>query len=1199
MTLTNVNSGSETSFHGSPSPFPLTLRPGWSQPGILLWCLLLLITAPGRWTLTAAPSVVISEVMALNRKTVLDEDRQLSDWIELYNASGEAVNLNGWSLTDDPQKLKKWVFPEVKIGAGEYLLVFASGKNRRQPDRELHTNFKLNTSGDYLALVQSDGRTIATQFKPKFPELRPDVSYGVPLKEEVNRLITPDATKWVKVPGSEIGADWRGNGPGVSAAGWSTGKGGLGFDATTNLIPWIGADVGPLMRGKSAALLIRVPFVVNQPEFSRLALRMAYDDGFVAWLNGQEVARRNAPEALTGGALAASRSRDAANPVDWQESFEGEAQYALLNADSAGKARVSSSSPDTNRFLRLVNGRLPEQVNSVAFPQTLPGAPASVRLEFDFRIKAGGGNPNDLIFAFIPTKDFGVTGPGLNLKAFANGGQPDPRGALLVHLEIDPAGQRSRLYVSPGTESRLELPVQEASLGWRFYHHGVMQVDFAEEQAVLTLRVLTDSRGGSGRELVLADRVKLPGLRPFATRLQVIAHSRANLVTVDLDNLQARWTPSAGSLSEDFDLSAQRGLLRAGTNVLAILGLNRSVSDPDFLVLPELFAFSTQLQLESPRFFSPASPLSANNDGGFVAVAPPPKVSPKGGTLAGPQTVNLTSTLPGAVIRYTLDGREPTEGSEVFTAPLQISSTTVLKASVYAPGHLPSPAVLETYTELERDVEGFNSNLPILILSSQRRIHSETQKTPVVARVIEPVQGRAQLKGGNQVEMRGDVNVRGFSSTRYPKRSFTFRLRDEYGEKLKAGLLGMPKDSDWVLYAPFPDKTLMRDVLAYELSRGMGHYATRTRFVEVFLNQGSDGLSWRDYQGVYVLIEKIKRGKNRVDIEELGPADNDAPGITGGYIFKRDHSNKESPTFTSRGGEFYMVEPDANELSPQQRDWIERHWRALERSIFSNQFLDSRNGYQHYLDVPSFIDQHWLIEMSKNIDGFRYSVYFSKDRGGKVKLEPVWDWNLSFGNANYLDGESPSGWYYEQLRDTEVSWFRRLIEDPEFNQRQLDRWWELRRTVFQPDAIHRRIDELAAQLQEAQARNFRRWPILGRHVHPNSFVGDTYQEEVDWMKGWIKDRIAWIDRQMVSPPTITAKSENGELRATVKGRGGKIFYTVDGSDPRQAGGSPSAQARAYDAPVRLNGVSKLIVRVKTSDTVWGPPAVWEKSSSAR
>src|SRR5215813_6879543 len=127
--------------------------------------------------------------------------------------------------------------------------------------------------------------------------------------------------------------------------------------------------------------------------------------------------------------------------------------------------------------------------------------------------------------------------------------------------------------------------------------------------------------------------------------------------------------------------------------------------------------------------------------------------------------------------------------------------------------------------------------------------------------------------------------------------------------------------------------------------------------------------------------------------------------------------------------------------------------------------------------------------MSKNIDGFRYSAFLHKDRGGKLQMGPAWDWNLSFGNADYHDGSDPTGWYTQLLRESEICWFRRLSE--------------VRRTVFATAALHKRVDEMAAQLQEAQARNFNRWRIMGRRVNPNDFVGSTYAEEIQWMKQWM------------------------------------------------------------------------------------------------
>lgn len=1066
----------------------------------------------------AEPRVFITEVMALNRRTVLDEDRHPSDWLELYNAGTEPVNLNGWHLTDSPDKLDRWTFPETRLSAGEYLLVFASGKNRSVAGKELHTNFKLGTGGEYLALVQPDGRTIAMQYKPGFPRLRPDVSYGIPVRSTMERLISYETSKWVKVPGGDPGPGWMGLS--VSPAGWDVGKGGVGFDGGTNLLPWLGADIGPKMRGRSASVLVRVPFVVTNPAQDRLVLRMYYDDGFVAWLNGEEILRRNVPDGANWQSVAL-RSRGTALPVNVAEDFEGEEpRYVLMNGDPAARARVSASNPDTNHFLRLVNGRLPEQFNGVCFPQATAGSVRSVKCDFDFRIKGGGGLENDLYLALIPTRQYGAQGPGVIPTQF-RGPDVESKDLLVVHLEVGAGGRTSAIRVHANGVRLAENQVSDQSLGWRFYHRAYVELTYTAEGAYLSMKVRTDSRGTTGHEVGVAERMFLPGVKPFPARLEVAGHTRTALVTMDLDNLKAEWLPAAESLNDDVDITARRSLLRPGTNVLAVLGLNRAAEDPTFLVLPELYGFTTRLDLASPRYFSPATPLAANTDEGFVGVAPPPVLTPRGGPIKGNTTVTLQAPGEGGVVRYTTDGREPTESSPEYTGPIPVRSTTILKAATFMPGRLSSSAVMGTFTAVDGDIGDFSSNLPLLVVNPQGRVRYQNRKTPVSVLVYDPGKGGGRVTLGSEPEYdgRGDMNVRGFSSQRYPKKSYTLRLRDEYGEKTKAALGGLPKESDWVLYGPFPDKTLIRDALAYDLSRAMGHYAPRTRFVELFMNASGGGLSWNDYQGVYVLAEKIKRGKNRVDIQELGPGDNEEPNISGGYIFRRDHSNKAAPTFmSSRGGEFFLVEPDADEATPQQKEWLERRWHELERAIYGRNFMDPEKGYRKLLDVPSFIDQHWLVEMSKNIDGFRYSVYFSMDRGGKVKLEPVWDWNLSFGNANYMDGESTHGWYHENLRDSEIAWFRRLSQDPQFNQAAVDRWWELRRGPFKTETVLRRVDELAAQVREAQARNFRRWQILGQWVHPNAYVGSTYNEEVDWMKRWIRERLAWIDSQLPRPP---------------------------------------------------------------------------------
>ena len=1170
------------------STSPRVIRPAGHPGGLrtLLRCLLALALLASFET-SVHSRILITEVMASNQRTVLDEDRQPSDWIELLNLGAEPANLSGWCLTDDPNKLTKWKFPDTPVKPGEYTLVFASGKNRSQAGKELHTNFKLDVEGEFLALVQPDGKTVSQEFKPKLPPLRPDVSYGIPLTQETYRIVGPDAPKWVRVPAADTGESWKQ--PEASLGGWSMGKGGVGFDSTTNLLRWLGADVAPMMKQKSGSLQIRVPFVANALDFDRMVLRMYYDDGFVAWLNGREVARRNAPETLQWNSTA-TRSRDTASPVLWTELFDTvEPDFTLTNGDAAGRARVTASSPDTNRFLRLVNGRLPDQINGISFPQVLPVAARGLKLDFEYRIKGGNGSPTELMVAMLPTKDHETRGPGADLAIFRNGKDMEMRGGLVVRLSVSPAGRNSEVTVHWNGKIVHEARIADVSIGWRFYHRAFMQVDFSDQEARLSLKVMTDSRGGTGHEVAILSNLTVPSLQPYASRLQFVGHASSTLATVDLDNLRAVWMPSADSLSEDIDLTSFLGLMKPGTNVLAILGLNQTAEDSDFLILPELYGYSTRLQTNALRYFSPASPLTPNQDAGYGTVVPSPVITPAGSVFQGETRVSLSNPQAGAVIHYAVDGREPGESSPIYTQPLTLNTTTILKARAFAPGCLPSPAAMAVYTSVGKDLADFDSNLPLLVLNAQGNPHSDSRRAPLVASFLDNGKGRSTIRSTPVLESRADFNIRGFSSLRYPKRSYTLRLRDEYGEKFKTSVLGMPKESDWVLYAPFPDKTLMRDVVAYELFRRMGHYAPRTRFVELFLNRNGDQLSGRDYQGVYVVIEKIKRGKNRVPIEELGRGDNEGEALTGGYIFKRDHSNNESPTFRSRGGEFFLIEPDPEDATPQQKEYIEKHFREVERSIFGKNLTDPRKGYRNYLDVPSFIDQHWLIEMSKNIDGFRYSVIFSKDRGGKLKLEPPWDWNLSFGNANYLDAENPRGWYTDQLRDSEISWFRRLVEDPEFNQKQLDRWWELRKSVLSTESVLKLVDDTAAQLKEAQERNFRRWTILGSSVHPNSFVGDTYEEEVGWMKKWIRERLQWIDQQVPAPPTLSAKSDKGDPKLSMKGKGGSVYFTTDGTDPRNVGGQASGAAKLYETPLPWTRGMKVMARVKRSDG-WSAPS---------
>jgi len=276
-------------------------------------------------TVSAQESVRISEFMADNENGLDDEDRHEEDWIEIHNTGGDTVDLEGWYLTDDADTLTKWAFPKVTLASDAYLIVFASGKNRREPSQVLHTNFKLNGSGEYLGLIRPDGRTVVSEFSPAYPVQAPDVSYGFSAVDKEVALVPSGAPARALVPRDGT-LEPSGLYPGelrpwtlesLDDSSWQTGVTGVGY-AYPELI---GLDVSA-MRSVNQTVYIRIPFDVDNPlAIVTMTLRMRYEDGMIAYINGQEVARSNAPapgaEAWNSGAPAYRVNRIAVHSVDY------------------------------------------------------------------------------------------------------------------------------------------------------------------------------------------------------------------------------------------------------------------------------------------------------------------------------------------------------------------------------------------------------------------------------------------------------------------------------------------------------------------------------------------------------------------------------------------------------------------------------------------------------------------------------------------------------------------------------------------------------------------------------------------------------------------------------------------------------------------------------------------------------------------
>ena len=416
-----------------------------------------------------------------------------------------------------------------------------------------------------------------------------------------------------------------------------------------------------------------------------------------------------------------------------------------------------------------------------------------------------------------------------------------------------------------------------------------------------------------------------------------------------------------------------------------------------------------------------------------------------------------------------------------------------------------------------------SSNLPVLMIDTEGGAVPDEPKVTARLRVIDNGPGARNAVGDSTSGYDGWIGIerRGSSSARFPKKQYAVETRHTDGSNRNVALLGLPSENDWVLYAPYSDKSLLRNALAFHLGRATGRYASRWRFCEVVL----DG----DYQGVYLLLEKIKDDGDRLDL-----ADTDSLG--GGFVAKLDKRTGGGETWPSRDpvtGQFVRYQfddPEADELTEAQRTEIEATWEAMEAAT-----VDAGGAaLWDRLDLGSFVDYVLVSEVTKNVDAYRISTYFHRPAvGAPIHAGPLWDYNLAFGNADYGAASDPAGFQYATPYTSETypipSWFSRVVASDTFQSAARARWAELRRGPFATDSLMTWVDDRVAELDEAQARNFERWPILDRDVWPNAHVGGSYAAEVESLAGWLRERLAWLDGQWLpTPPPPDAGSATEE-----------------------------------------------------------------------
>lgn len=905
-----------------------------------LTCLLALASPGGA-------QLVISEFMAANRAVQTDRDGYSSDWIEIYNANPLPVDLKDFYLTNSKKDPRRWQFPGVKIPGRGFLVVHASGKDRRVPSRPLHTNFRLSRGGDSLTLYAPDGETVVAHVE--FGRQFPDVSQGYAQEYKAELLLSEGESARYLVPSAQVtGAAMLD----FDDRNWSIGRGPFGFDKkrVPTLRSAIQTDVEVAMRGVNPTIYYRMEFEVIEPQaFDLAVLRIRYESGFAAFLNGREIARRRTP--------------------------------SRLDHD----------------------------------------AEADVGLE-----------PRD----------------------------------------------------------------------------------------------------------------------PFNSEYFAIPHSQ------------------------------RESVLRPGKNVLFVQGLVESVNSLEHFLAAQIIGYAaSKPNVEELLFLDVATPGRPNGRGASEVVAAP-RLEPAASLFVEPVSATVTCEA-GDTIRYTTDGTDPDHESPVYTGPIRVETTTEVRTRAFREGARPSGVRTAMFTQVDESLHGFDSNLPLVVVTTFGRPIEPKVFTSAHAQFIERG-GDARTALGDAPDFDGPIGIktRGSSTLDRPKKGYGVELRDSAGEERASELFGMPADTHWVLYAPHNfDQSHIRNGVAYELARRMGLDSPRFRFCEVFVNHENRPVRRDDYVGLYLLVERISRGKHRVDVEKLTPRETDEPAITGGYILKIDRPGPGDMGFTSEGQRLQYVYPKERHVTEPQRRWLQRYFDAFGRAIAGDDSADPVKGYLPYVDLENWIDYHFFNEYTKNPDAYTLSTYLHKPRGGKIRMGPVWDYDRAMrtNDEDYWVGRPsrPTGW----TGDCYYSWWGMLFRDPAFRlaYRKRGREWLVGEVAI--ERIHAMIDAMAAEVAEAEERDRLRWPII---------EAGGWNDEIIDLKEWLSLRTDWFRDELVEVPEFTESDPEMQMPFTVTLRHGNetgtLYYTTDGADPRLSDRSVSPRARVYDGPITVAQDTSIRARVKVGDT---------------
>lgn len=401
------------------------------------------------------------------------------------------------------------------------------------------------------------------------------------------------------------------------------------------------------------------------------------------------------------------------------------------------------------------------------------------------------------------------------------------------------------------------------------------------------------------------------------------------------------------------------------------------------------------------------------------------------------------------------------------------------------------------------------------------------EEIKVEINIYDNEQAQNSIKNKADISNKAFFRIRGNSSRSFDKNSYKISFIDNQDLPLEYEVMGMGKSDEWALYGPFLDKTLIRNYMWLNISAKIMEYAPNVRFCECYI----DG----KYSGLYVMMETIEKANERVNISTY---DKDSRVVP--YMVKMDKFQEDEidslATFTYYTSHldylagFTVLYPGKTNLTPEVKSYIEKDLSTFEKTLYSYDFKDPRKGYSKYIDVDSWVDYYIIQEFLANADMCSRSTYLYKDKGGKLTMGPVWDFNNVCDN--YLAVEySPEGFYFAQNR----IWYEMLFKDKNFVNKVQKRYKELRKTYLNEEYINNYIDETIAYLGEAIQRNNKVWGYYferenqtskHQYLTPIERNPESYEEAVEQYKQFLVQRGKWIDNNIQTLKQFCHSSRN-------------------------------------------------------------------------